>query len=85
MCDGFLGNVVLKMLEGVSDVVERPHVLRSPRSAGGSGGLGLALLRGRLRELRRLTDWKAYGGAPLLGLDQVVIKAHGRSEGPRAA
>ena len=38
------------------------------------------MLGGGLRELRRLTDWKVYGGAPLLGLDQVVIKAHGRSE-----
>jgi glycerol-3-phosphate acyltransferase PlsX len=32
-----------------------------------------------LRELRTMTDWKQYGGAPLLGLDRVVIKAHGRS------
>ena len=42
--------------------------------------VGLSMLEGRLRDLGRLTDWKTYGGAPLLGFDQVVIKAHGRSE-----
>ncbi|MEN0068492.1 MAG: phosphate acyltransferase PlsX [Myxococcota bacterium] len=78
VCDGFLGNVVLKMLEGVSDVVKDLMTLAARRRW--QWRLGLALLRGRLQELRRLTDWKAYGGAPLLGLDQVVIKAHGRSE-----
>jgi glycerol-3-phosphate acyltransferase PlsX len=36
-----------------------------------------------LRQLRTMTDWKQYGGAPLLGFDRVVIKAHGRSN-PRA-
>ena len=32
-----------------------------------------------LQKLKRLTDWKQYGGAPILGFDKVVIKAHGRS------
>ena len=32
-----------------------------------------------LRQLRSMTDWKQYGGAPLLGFDKVIIKAHGRS------
>ena len=35
---------------------------------------------GGIKHLQRMTDWKSYGGAPLLGLDSVVIKAHGRSE-----
>ena len=78
VCDGFLGNVVLKMFEGVSDVAQDLMMLAAKRSW--KWRLGLALLRGRLREIRQLTDWKSYGGAPLLGLDQVVIKAHGRSE-----
>jgi len=78
VCDGFLGNVVLKMLEGVSDVF-----LDVARSASGrklQWRMGLAMLGDGLQELKRMTDWKSYGGAPLLGVDQVVIKAHGRSE-----
>jgi glycerol-3-phosphate acyltransferase PlsX len=77
VCDGFLGNVVLKMLEGVSDVLG-DMARRASRNPEWKAGLDL--LGGGLRELRRMTDWKSYGGAPLLGLDGVVIKAHGRSE-----
>jgi glycerol-3-phosphate acyltransferase PlsX len=78
VCEGFLGNVVLKMLEGVSDVFR--DVARQASGMRLQWKMGLAMLGGGLRELRRLTDWKVYGGAPLLGLDRVVIKAHGRSE-----
>ena len=78
VCDGFLGNVVLKMLEGVSEVVKDVAKEASGRKL--QWRMGLAMLGGGLRQLRRMTDWKVYGGAPLLGLDHVVIKAHGRSE-----
>ena len=78
VCDGFLGNVVLKMLEGVGEVFGDVARQASARSI--QWRLGLSMLGGGLRELTRLTDWKSYGGAPLLGFDQVVIKAHGRSE-----
>ena len=81
VCDGFLGNVVLKMLEGVSDVVA--GLAREASSRRLQWRLGLSMLGGGIKDLRRMTDWKSYGGAPLLGLDSVVIKAHGRSE-PRA-
>lgn len=78
MTEGFLGNVVLKMLEGVGEVMR--DVARKASSRRLEWRLGLSMLGGGLRELKRLTDWKAYGGAPLLGLEGVVIKAHGRSE-----
>jgi len=78
VCDGFLGNVVLKMLEGVSEVVR--DIARQASGRRLQWRMGLAMLGGGLRELKKLTDWKGYGGAPLLGFDQVVIKAHGRSE-----
>lgn len=78
VCEGFLGNVMLKMLEGVSDVAR--SVARAASNHSLQYKLALALLGGGIRELRQLTDWKSYGGAPLLGLDRVVIKAHGRSE-----
>lgn len=78
VCDGFLGNVVLKMLEGVGEVFR--DMAKDASSKRMQWWLGLSMLGGGLRELGRLYDWKAYGGAPLLGLDGVVIKAHGRSE-----
>jgi glycerol-3-phosphate acyltransferase PlsX len=78
VCDGFLGNVVLKMLEGLGDVLENLTVEASARRL--QWRIGLSMLASGLREVKRLTDWKMYGGAPLLGLDRVVIKAHGRSE-----
>jgi glycerol-3-phosphate acyltransferase PlsX len=59
VCDGFLGNVVLKMLEGVSDVVG--DLARQAAGRKLQWRLALAMLSGGLRELKRRTDWKAYG------------------------
>jgi len=81
VCGGFLGNVVLKMLEGVSEVVS--DIARDAYARKFLYRLGLTMLSQGLRQLKTMTDWKQYGGAPLLGLDSVVIKAHGRSN-PRA-
>lgn len=81
VCSGFLGNVVLKMLEGVSEVVS--DIARDAYARKFLYRLGLTMLSQGLRQLKTMTDWKQYGGAPLLGLDRVVIKAHGRST-PRA-
>ncbi len=77
VCSGFLGNVVLKMLEGVSEVVA--DIARDAYARKFLWKLGLTMLSQGLRQIRTMTDWKQYGGAPLLGLDHVVIKAHGRS------
>ncbi len=81
VCDGFLGNVVLKMLEGVGEVFA--DIAKDAYARRFLWRVGLTMLSTGLHQLRRLTDWKQYGGAPLLGLDHVVIKAHGRSN-PRA-
>ncbi len=78
VCDGFLGNVVLKMLEGIGDVVNSVASKASSRSL--QWKMGLMMLDEGLRRFKALTDWEGYGGAPLLGMDHVVIKAHGRSE-----
>ncbi len=77
VCSGFLGNVVLKMLEGVSEVVS--DIAKDAYARKFLWKLGLTMLSQGLRQLKTMTDWKQYGGAPLLGLDKVVIKAHGRS------
>lgn len=78
VCDGFLGNVVLKMLEGMGDVLQSVTAEASSKRI--QWRIGLSMLESGLNEIKRLTDWKAYGGAPLLGFDRVAIKAHGRSE-----
>ena len=75
--DGFLGNVVLKMLEGVSEVVV--DLAKDAYARKFLYRMGLTMLSQGIRQLRTMTDWKQYGGAPLLGFDKVVIKAHGRS------
>jgi glycerol-3-phosphate acyltransferase PlsX len=74
---GFLGNIVLKTLEGISEVAS--DLARDAYARKLVWKLGLSMVSRELRALRRITDWKYYGGAPLLGFDQVVIKAHGRS------
>ena len=78
VCDGFLGNVVLKMLEGVWEVFE--DITEDASARRWKWKVGMSMLKSGLRRLKRLTDWKVYGGAPVLGLNGVVIKAHGRSE-----
>lgn len=77
VCEGFLGNVVLKMLEGVSEVVA--DLAKDAYARKFLWKLGLTMLSQGIRQLRTMTDWKQYGGAPVLGFDHVVIKAHGRS------
>jgi glycerol-3-phosphate acyltransferase PlsX len=78
---GFVGNIVLKMLEGVAETVQ--HLLRYAFDQSLANKAALALLAPTLRELKKTTDWEQYGGAPILGFDHLCIKAHGRSS-PRA-
>jgi glycerol-3-phosphate acyltransferase PlsX len=77
VCPGFVGNIVLKMLEGVSETVV--GLARYAYKERLLWRLGLALLAGGIRRLKEVTDWEQYGGAPILGFDKTFIKAHGRS------
>lgn len=81
VCDGFTGNITLKMLEGVSETVM--NLARYAYRSRLSWKLALWLLSSGIRRLKEITDWQQYGGAPVLGFDRLCIKAHGRS-GPRA-
>ncbi len=77
VCSGYVGNVVIKMLEGVSETV-----LRLARYAYKERILwraALAMLSSGIERLKQVTDWEQYGGAPLLGFQYPFIKAHGRS------
>jgi len=77
VCDGFTGNVALKISEGLVDVVET--LLRDELSSTITMRVGSLLTRRALRRFKRRVDYSEYGGAPLLGLAGVTIVGHGRS------
>ncbi len=78
VCDGFVGNVVLKMLEGVAETAVELARHASRESLRLKAGLGL--LAPGIERLKSVVDWEQYGGAPVLGFDRLFIKAHGRSK-----
>lgn len=75
--EGFVGNVVLKTLEGASEVLKAAGKYAFKKRL--TWKLGLALLSSGVKQLKRRTDYAEYGGAPILGFQKLVIKAHGRS------
>jgi len=77
VCSGFVGNVALKMLEGVGETLLR--MFRYAHKEKLSWRLALVALKPALEQLKDVTDWQQYGGAPLLGFEHLFIKAHGRS------
>ena len=77
VCPGILGNVVLKLLESMGDVTLARGAATFQRRL--TWRLGRFLLQGGLRELSNIFDYSTYGGAPILGFERIVIKAHGRS------
>ena len=76
--DGFVGNVCLKMLEGVHETVVELAQYAYKESL--RWRAGLAMLSGGIQRIKDVTDWEQYGGAPVLGFDRIFIKAHGRSK-----
>ncbi len=78
VCDGFVGNIVLKAMEGCVGLVT--DSIKSVAQTSLRGKVGLWLARPVLRSVfREKLDPSAYGGAPLLGLGEVAIKCHGSS------
>lgn len=78
VCDGFVGNVALKMLEGVQETVL--DLARYASKEKLMWRAGLAMLSSGITRIKQVTDWQEYGGAPLLGFNKIFIKAHGRSK-----
>jgi glycerol-3-phosphate acyltransferase PlsX len=76
--DGYVGNVCLKMLEGVHETVVELAQYAYKESL--RWRAGLAMLSGGIQRIKDITDWEQYGGAPVLGFDRIFIKAHGRSK-----
>ena len=77
VCEGLIGNVVLKLLEGLSEVVM--DLAGTASRENWRWKLGLMMLASGVGRLRDLTDYAAYGGAPILGFENIAIKSHGRS------
>jgi phosphate acyltransferase len=77
VCDGFLGNVVLKVSEGLADAIK--EMLKRKLSTNIFTKLGALLSAPAFKALKRETDYSEYGGAPLLGVDGICIIAHGGS------
>jgi glycerol-3-phosphate acyltransferase PlsX len=75
--EGYTGNVLLKTLEGISETAL--NVARYAYRSRIAWRVGLWMMRGGVMQLKQLTDWRQYGGAPILGFDHLFIKAHGRS------
>lgn len=78
VCDGFTGNIVLKTMEGLSKfLMSRIVGMFKEDIIGNIAGL---LVKRKAKKLKKAFDPKEYGGAPFLGLEKPVIKAHGNSD-----
>ncbi len=78
LCDGFVGNIALKVTESVVETMQvflKRHLLLSNPL----GKLGLVFLKPSFSRFKKELDYSEYGGAPLLGVNSVVIIGHGRS------
>jgi glycerol-3-phosphate acyltransferase PlsX len=77
VCDGFVGNIMLKTAEGVADTIGKiikQNLRRSLVSI-----IGAVLMRKVFKKLKLKVDYAEYGGAPLIGVKSPVIIAHGKS------
>jgi glycerol-3-phosphate acyltransferase PlsX len=77
VCDGFVGNIILKMAESVIGVLTKSF----KRNLGSNlfTNLGALLVKPAFTELRRNYDYEEYGGVPLLGVNGISIICHGSS------
>lgn len=78
VCDGFTGNVILKMAEGMGKFFT--DILKQMFKGSVLGKLSALLVMKSLKDIKKTMDYKEYGGAPLLGALKPVIKAHGSSD-----
>jgi len=79
VADGFSGNIALKSAEGTVEAIFE-SIKQAILKGGLRAKLGYILLRNALKEVKKRLDYNEKGGAILLGLDKVVIKAHGSSK-----
>lgn len=80
VCDGFVGNVLLKFAEAVGGVLL--NILKEELPQGWRGKLGTLLLKPNLRQIKQRIDHAEHGGGLLLGVDGICIIGHGSSQAP---
>ena len=78
VCDGFVGNVALKVSEGLVDLLKQ--MLQESLEATITRKMGYLLSRTAFTDFKKRVDYSEYGGAPLLGVKGVCIICHGRSD-----
>jgi glycerol-3-phosphate acyltransferase PlsX len=81
VCDGFVGNAALKICEGLAETIG--SMIKEEVKVSWMAKTAYLLARGAVNEIKKKLDYSEYGGAPLLGVDGVVIIGHGRSS-PKA-
>ena len=77
VCDGFIGNVVLKLSEAVAETIGL--MIRENIGDNLIRKLGYVMMRPAFRALKRRIDYAEYGGAPLVGINGISLISHGRS------
>ena len=77
VADGFTGNVILKLTEGLAWNILQ--VIKRKFTDGAKAKLGAALLLDKMKELKQEFDYSEYGGAPILGVKGPIVKMHGSS------
>lgn len=78
VCDGFVGNITLKLIEGLSSAIFTQ--LKKEFTSSYVSKLAAAVLKPGLKRMKDSMDYKEYGGAPLLGIAGGCFKAHGSSD-----
>jgi len=78
VCNGFVGNIVLKYTEGLAKGLF--SIIKEAMLANFQGKLGALLVKNNLRKVKSRLDYSEYGGAPLLGLKKITIISHGSSD-----
>ena len=77
VCDGFIGNVALKVSEGLAETLVQ--FLKLEIGASAWGRVGALFLRSAFARFKKKIDYAEYGGAPLLGVNGISVICHGRS------
>lgn len=77
VCDGFIGNIALKISEGLAETIMK--MLKREITSDSAGRIGYLLMKPAIKSFKKKTDYDEYGGAPLLGINAASIISHGRS------